>query len=950
MTMNTDKLIGRISSLKSEEILPKLDIAIHKQGDSLKIRCFNRSAHKNGDNSPSLSVSRDNHKYHCFVCGVGGSDILSLLCRIFKRSQDSMLEFACHRLIHPVVPNTAVESCYERLLSEAGIEILDHLITTRGIARKVIDLFKIGMDENSRVTVPIESTYGLYCDLRRWDAARKDTSPHAPKMLPYDSENYGKVSSGVLWPARIIESRDDLLLCEGEGDTLRAISAGAAAITVIGGASTVVKNASFGRQLAGKTLSLCLDNDDPGKRATAAVIDGFSASGLTRIRKIAMPPEHKDLTIWLQASGNSALEEALATTAWEDPTKKSVTASEIPLSGIVRPEIVRTDIVFIGQVASVAMQPSLVPRKFRVTCSGDQGEACHHCPNNQRKMNGLYEIELTDDAYVDCLDQTDSYVRKRLAFHAGIPQVCKHCVHVVDTHPALPLKLIPGAHRPGRDVTVEHVTRDAVFAGHYLMAGNTSKFRGYTRPDPKTQKAITVITETTAGVRAWDGYEIPDYLAAELRSVYHGKNPYDSLYWTAEQLGTYYTRVAGRQLLHVVSDLVFHSILEIPVGGKLHNGFMDVLMVGETTSGKGATVEGMVNLYGAGEVVSGKRCTIAGLIGGTIRHSGGFDISIGVWALRDGEIVIMDEKTPTTVFSTLTRPRREGIAEFAQAGITHKAMARVRKIWVQNPPSGKSMLDYRYGIEVLRDLVPAAEDVARWDMVVGVLSDVSDIAIINASMPIRTKPAISREMLRGKLMWAWSRRHNHVNFHKSARDAIMKHTPIINEMYVNPAVGLVQSGSTHIKLRKGAAAVAAATFSTAGEDSKMVHVTADHVDAFVRVLQDALDAPALRMKDMCKLHKAKGAEQLSAALRRCVNATKDQHFMINLLKQASSNRRTWEALVPANVNGVGFVDDLIRNRGLLSDDGGLTLRLSGDAAKVIETFIGSNGNNGTKHD
>ena len=945
MSIDEPKLLAKIAMLPADEILVKLDLDTHKQGDNVRIRCYNKEGHKNGDANPSMSVHIASHKYHCFACGAGGSDILSLLGHTFKRKRTSLLEFLCHRLFHSVVPESAIDDYHNRLItSEAATEHLDHLVKHRGIVRRVIDTFRVGVDESGRITIPIDGPFGLVCDLRRWDALRKDTRPKAPKFLPYAETGYGDRSHGSIWPLNVLATNDSLLLCEGEGDTLRSLSANVAAVTFIGGTGVFANNPTLSKAFCAKSLSICLDNDEAGKKATTSILENIKSTDVARYRIISFPTRYKDLTEWLHDAGDDALTKALETTAWLDPKDSHAKNVEIqiPLSNIVSPEAVRTNITFIGQVASVAMQPSLVPKKFRVTCAGDQGESCHTCPNNKRGLNGLYDVLLEDDTYVDCLEQTDLFVLRRLARHAGIPKVCCRCINIVETHPALEAKLIPGAHRPGRDVTTEHVTRDVIYAGHYLMAGQTSKFKGYTRPHPKTQKAITIITEMASGVRAWDGFEIPDYLASELRFVYHNKHPYDALYWSADQLGAYYTRVAGRALLHVVSDIVFHSLLEIPVGGKLHNGFMDVLIIGESTTGKGMTVEGMVNTYGAGEVISGKRCTVAGLIGGTLRHSGGFDLSVGAWALRDGEIVVMDEKTPPDVFSTLTRPRREGVAEFTQAGITHRAMARVRKIWIQNPPAGRIFSDYRFGIEVLRDLVPATEDIARWDLVVGVLADVTDKAVAQALMPLKTKPLLSRDMLRAKLMWAWSRRHENVNFHKSAREAVERFTSVVNEKYADPRIGLIQPGATSIKLRKGAAAVAAAVFSTTEHDSKMLHVTGDHVEAFVKVMNDALDAPALRMSELCKLNRNKNIDLLVDSLRKLVKATKDKDFVGNLLRQAPSNRRTWEALVPVTVNGVAFVDEMIRSHGLVSEDRGNTLRLSSPAAKILEKLVTDN--------
>src|SRR3990167_7116823 len=318
--MTDNRLAEKLATLPADEILLKMDVAVNKDGQSIKVRCFNRGAHNNGDNNPSLSVDVTSHKYHCFVCGVGGTDIVSLLGRMFKRNKERLMEHICHRVFHQVVPDSVVTARHEKLINDpAYVEYLDHLLTKRGISKDVIVAHKIGVDDGGRITVPIDGPFGFYCDMRRWDALRKDTRPHAPKYLPYDSDIYGKQSYGAVWPESTLGKRNDILLCEGEGDTLRALSAGAGAVTIVGGVGAFTKDPSFGNKLVGKALTICLDNDEAGRKASAAVVANIKQSGVSKFQVLPVPNPHKDLTDWLFEAGSDALPKALESLDWSVP-------------------------------------------------------------------------------------------------------------------------------------------------------------------------------------------------------------------------------------------------------------------------------------------------------------------------------------------------------------------------------------------------------------------------------------------------------------------------------------------------------------------------------------------------------------------------------------------------------------------------------------------------------
>jgi len=770
--------------------------------------------------------------------------------------------------------------------------------------------------------------------MRRWDAFRFD--PSGPKFLAW-AGGFGKPSAGKWWP--VDPTGMSPTIFEGEPDTILGRSLGLDGVTIISGVSQFDKlDSSRWRIFTGKSVTVIPDTDKAGQSALAVILRELAKAGVAKIKVVVPQKPSKDFTEWVMAKSVSTVLATIEQTPWRRSDEAAAPSPPAALRDITRPEAVNVPISFNGQVSRVAMQPSLLPKRFKVTCKGDKESLCPSCPNMSKGCAGVYEVQLSDETYIDTLDQPNPAVIRRLKIHARVPDECKVSVEVLDHYGALHAVLIPHTGRIDRSIT-DHVTRDVVYCGDFLMAGSASRFHGYTRPDPKTQKAITVITKTQDNARPWQNYKIPRYEADTLVALFGRRDPYEMLKWVASKVSKYYTKVVGRDLLHMVIDVTLHSALEIPIAGQNEPGFMDVAIVGNSSTGKGRSAEGILKTLGAGEIVSGKRATVAGLIGGTVRHQQGYDVAIGVFSLRDGEAVVIDEGTKPEVFREMTRARREGLAEFTQAGISHTANARCRKIWLLNAPHPKHMGSYRFGAEVLRDLVAAEEDVARWDLAVGVLSDVDEKLIDAASLPLTDEPPISPTTLRARLFWAWSRRVQDIHIDKSARDAISECLSDLIKRYETSAVGLIQKGNTHVKLRKGAVAVALATFSTV--DGVNVLVSDKHVQAYAQIIRDALDAPAMRLGEMVRATKGVGQIDDMPAVVSIFKRLRTKLAARRFLQAKPGPAISWEALVPEKENPRETIRSLIRYGALIDTKG--EVQATKELGDFLQKLLKSNG-------
>ena len=881
------------------------------RGRDVKTSCYQPNLHQSGDTTPSLRVSSEG-KYYCDVCRVGGPDLVALAAGIRGISDEEVAEELCHQFVHPVVPASAVLDARSRLAStNAGTDAARFLVETRRITPEVMDEYLLGLDETGRVTIPVMGPYGLVRDLRRWDALRQDMA--RPKFLPY-ADGYG--ASGDFWPSTPTGS--DVVLVEGEPDVLVGRSLGWAVYTVMGGAGAFTR-ADFS-WAAGRSVTVVPDTDKAGKDALKTILRELASARVARVRVLAVPEPHKDLGDWVRTEGSAPALAAILSLPWGVPGALPQTRKVIPLVDVSRAAVIGSEITFDGQVAAVHDQAYAIPCKYRVECRGDRGDLCNSCPNELQRLRGTYELAAEDPAFIACVDAKDSQVNKALQISAGLPSTCETIITRLTYTNALRISLIPRA--SGGSTTTEHVLRGALFIGNHISPGAVARCTGYTCPDPRTQKTVTIITKATGALRAHEDFEMPDSTKKGLDRIWRRRvDPYRMVRWESSILAKHFSRIVHRETLHDWMVLLWHSILELPVAGGREPGWLDILVVGDARTGKGRTVQGCLDAYGCGEVLSGKRCTVPGLIGGTIRHKGGFDVTAGAWTLHDGLLTVIDESTHPSVFRETTRARSEGVAEFTQAGVTQRTTARVRKGWLCNPPPGKSLAGYRYGAEVMRDLVAAEEDVARWDCAIGIISDVPVAEIVQASDPVRTPCPIPRDLWSAKVRWAWSRRMEHVRWSEAARLELSQRAGGLVGDYETSSVGLIQKGNTHAKLRRVAAAVAAATWSTS--DGVHLIIGDAHVRAADRFLRDALDGPGLRLGEMVALRRQSGVLGNARVILQPIrlSGTLARPLARRILSQESTSRRGWEALVPPAAGPASEVVDTWIREQALHDDG-----------------------------
>jgi hypothetical protein len=355
---------------------------------------------------------------------------------------------------------------------------------------------------------------------------------------------------------------------------------------------------------------------------------------------------------------------------------------------------------------------------------------------------------------------------------------------------------------------------------------------------------------------------------------------------------------------------------------QVNRGMLDIMILGDTRCGKGFVSERLSKFYGLGQVASAENCTFAGLIGGVQQIGKQNLITWGLIPLNHGRLVIIDETSCLTEreIGRMSRVRSEGVAEITKI-VQEKTHASCRLIWLSNTRSGKSLATYSTGIQAVKELVGANEDISRFDFIMSVATEEVDSKTINV---VQTngqydKSLFPREAWRNLVLWAWSRKPEQVIFEPDAIKFIIQKAIEFGKNY-SAAIPLVQAENIRIKLAKLSAAVAARVFNT-DETYQNLIVTKDHVECATLFLEGLYRKPSFAYDMFSNRNKASIAKVVKPILRngKYVSSIVDA---INVVgeERASEVIKALVSLETVTVQSMAdFVGDDMLTRNLISN-------------------------------
>ena len=812
------------------------------------------------EKTPSLSINPVTGAWysHSSSDQFGGNSIVSFHAALHDCTKDKAAKMLYHQYVRPVIDDKLIRTWHRKLLKTPTA--LKYVTEQRLVSLEVIEAFQIGWNGN-RFVIPVRDEFGICINAKLYDplAKRRGT----PKMLNYSDDHetrqYG--SPPMLFPLSIMkELRGPIIVCEGEWDVLALLSIGIDAVTTTAGGKSWPKQ--FNELFRAKDVVIASDNDEDGDNH-AKLISKHIMNRVLTIKRIEIPSKvGKDVTDWMAAN------KFMRTAAnWGKAIKKARLVVENKKDVIVRGDIIQVPLDQASKsewykkrirvdalVSGKDTAPYMLPKTFRASCS----KQCEACPLAESQHEFIErDINPTDPDVLKMIDAPEASVRKLMLNMAGMnpKPACRCHVDVVDTFNVEQILLIPTLDT----ATGQYVMRSSYFVGHGIQSNRAYRFEGTTVPNPRDQHGTHLFDVAKPVQDEIETFELTNDLKGKLKRFRPGKlNHMAFIMSIAEWQSRNVTKIHERPDLHVAIDLAFHSTQSFIFNREIvARGMLDILILGDTRCGKGYVTEGLSRYYGLGEIASGENCTFAGLVGGLQQVGNRWLVTWGLIPLNHNRIVVIDEASSLSdvEIGRMSRVRSEGIAEISKI-VRESTRANTRLIWLSNPRSGRPIMSYNSGIETIKELMGANEDVSRLDFALTVASDEVPSEIINAEADYTTDDAdqFPRELCRALILWAWSRRSDQIKFTDKATTLIIQEAIKFGKEF-SSTIPLVQAENIRIKIAKVSAAVAARTFSSDKKCESLI-IKTQHVRCACEFMRMANCKPSMAYDRFSRTAKA----------------------------------------------------------------------------------------------
>lgn len=810
--------------------------------DNVKVLCPFHT-----DTNPSMGVNIRNGVYHCFVCSESGQfpgflaaylrksveDVNTYLKSKYRLSEESAIA------LNPSV----IEEWHANIWTATPLlqELYVRTITDHTIRRYRLGHCKKGYGRG-RITIPIMNQEGEWVNVRYYlpnaETAKMKSmqNRNKPRLYPVDQLSYDEVS-----------------IVGGEVKALAALQVlnlhGQGAISPCF-AGEGKWHDSLTSLLSGKKINIIMDIDEAGQQAATKLARYlYAATEQVKIVKLLFPTDSnfpKGGADDFISVGGDLLQAIADTEIWKPPSAQQIDDSTEPepmsFGDVFDPDNVAKRVEFSTTISAIGDTPYFLPAEFEIHCSKDAGDCCVLCPVFAHKKSEPFSVKVSTESpqYLKMADSSIRIQQLALSTEAGVPADCTKHLPKVTKH----IKASEAYISPIQELeVVEYNTKShqpcLVTAGD-VQANSTYKIIGRMFPHPDTQRAtfIASVAEPTGDdISKWS---LPSYdqLKVFQPRDWNIESIEEKLTSIYDFLACGVTRTYSRQIAHLIVDLAYHSPLFIPFFGEIEKGWVEALILGDSSQGKTQIVSRLSKFYNLGVKTDCKNATIAGLLGGLIPVGNNKRLFVqwGAFVKADKKLLILEEVKGTRVeeLAKLTEARSSGIVQLVKVE-TKTERCRTRSIWLSNARSNRSLTTYSYGIDAIKELIGSPEDMRRFDVCL-CLKSLTDYD----ARPREPKMEYPREAFRNAVLFAWTRSADQIIF--ESEEYILQRANELTDRYVEHGLPILDKGWTKLKVARLAASLAIRTFSVVDGDS--IYVRNSHVDYIVRMLDSVYSHPS----------------------------------------------------------------------------------------------------------
>jgi hypothetical protein len=790
-----------------------------------------------------------------------------------------------------VLQATNIERFHNSIWNPPAKKLLEEL-RKRGVTDKTIRQHKLGTN-GGRITIPIRNAAGYFVNIRNYLPGAKDN-----KVIN-QGKGYGELR---FYPVDQL-GYDRILLTGGEIKALVAAQElnehDIGAITGTWGEGNWTKELLD--QLKGSIIYVCMDIDEAGKKAAEKLCNALQDIAIT-IYKINLPLDVEkfpsgDINDFV-VEGGKLIDLIDSAKPWEfvQPVKydEKEEANDLTLSEATHASNAKKRVRFKAVVSAVEPSPFAIAEKVHVICDRES-KYCKICaiPERCKPSDQVLEIEKESDSLLKMVGASDKEQHRVFQEEFKIPKLCQNVSFESNTffnidHVCLSSEL---------DITDRDTNRtmqSAYCIGDGINLNETYELEGRSFPHPKTQQITFLLSKYEKTQNHLDNYT-PTSLG-ELE-VFRPKE------WTVEglsnKLNEIYkdleanvTRIFKRRPLHLAVDLTYHSpLLYTFDGSDKAKGWLQTLIIGDSSVGKTETSYNMMNHYGLGERVDCDGATIAGLVGGVQKFGDRWFITWGKIPNNDRRICILEEfkGLQPEVIAKMKDMRSSGVAELTKIE-TRTTQARARLLVISNPRSSVTISGHNFGVDAVSELIGSPEDVRRFDLVMILDRTEVDVRELQKFRPEHPHYYTS-ELCRSLILYCWTCKN--VVFEDESH--VFERT---NELCADftDEIPIVDRGSMRLKLAKLSAALAGRTFST--RDDETILVRNCHIDYITEFLNKEYSKPCFGYKDF------------STMVFEQENLVSDEEVRIHILTEVKHSGDFVAHILNQDVIDVWFIQDV----------------------------------------
>lgn len=479
-------------------------------------------------------------------------------------------------------------------------------------------------------------------------------------------------------------------------------------------------------------------------------------------------------------------------------------------------------------------EPYGIPEEIELRCNPTGNEKCTVCPL-LGNLNGIkVYINARTSNVLDFIEYgTRQLESKILVAVPGLPshQTCKYWSYHIKTNQNVEaIYVAPIVSNEFSDED-RYVREKAYYFGHGLIPNTSYEFSGFSHI-AKDNIIKLCFDHAEPLSDTLSNFEQSPEMVKEINETFHNNTQSLSAKHSeiVNSISYNHIHVWGREMLLKAVDLVYHSVRKFYFQRDLVNGWLDILIIGDTGQAKSMVIKKFMQHYGLGIRAIGESGGRTGLL---------YTIPLNekesryiIWGLiprHTGRLVVIDE----------ARNLLEGeeIGSFTDArdgqlNVTKSAWGvaktETRLIWMTNTMDKKTMRSYGYPILAVSDLIGATQNIRRFTFAIGVSSNQVDDAVINQDIEKITPIAdmYTNELCQNHLLWVWNLKPEDVIIDKKIERRILALSLHMCREYV-ATIQLVEPGDFRLKLARVACAISARMSCREGD--KLV-VTAEAVD------------------------------------------------------------------------------------------------------------------------